>query len=1405
MHKIESNPVIKDCFLDHPYALAGRIIDPVTGNVSWQGKTERLRRKELEVLALLASVGGAVVSRQAFIDVVWDGNALVGDHAVSNTISSLRHALHDSQAESQTAQPLVRTIPRRGYQLSELAQQPVVQASLQPALAAELPPTFAPGSAVPGCPGWRLVKRLGESAVSESWLAEPSEYGAEGDNTKRVFRFCRSEAYLRRLQREITLLRYVSQSLVGRSDIALIRDWQLDEPPYYLARDYAAHGSLVDWCAAGGLTALNWPQRVALMQAVAGALAAVHAVGVVHRHLRTGSILVDQSDAGVQLKISAFGTGALIDRRVLEPLKITAAGLTLGVEEAAVNTQTPADDVYALGVIFLQLALGDLQARDASALSRLENSKFASVLGTCLGSASARPTAAVLAEQLRNLGGASEVNTAPASIETTPAPIMPTAPASPLPQASAPTKAPGAPETIGNYHLLDRLGEGGMGTVYLAEQRAPVYRKVALKIIRSGLDGKQILSRFDAERQALAMMNHPNVAAVHESGMASDGRPFFAMEYIAGDDINSYCDAHHLNLQARVKLFLQVCDGVLHAHQKGVLHRDIKPSNLMVSAAPESAGTVKVIDFGLAKSLHGKLATHTLHTSFGAFIGTPVYSSPEHVSGSAAGVDTRSDIYSMGVVLYELLVGMTPIASESLENLEPEKVREIVCKSKLPSMREQLQNTSAEKRIALAEHRAIKVDELPKTLDGDLSWVVGKCLERDPNDRYASVLELRKDLERWLELRPVEARPTSAIYRFRKLIRRNRLNTAIVSGVAFALLATTSAALIANQRSKQALQSAEQAASFQAAQLEAIDPAVMGEQLRKNLLVALEQRKKIGAVDVGNLETLFNGVNFTDISLNQLDGSVLDPSLKAIREKFSSNSELQHKLVQALADTWYSLGRYEKAMGAQKWALELGENTFGHKDRRTLYALSKLALITWGLAGKDAAEPVFRKVIGLIRENLDERDPLRPHTLNEFAYMLAMHGKTDEAQALFQENLTHQKQFFPHNTAETSKSMDGLGMLLWKAGKTEEAKKLISEVLEGQKRVLGVNHKDTLSTMNHLSLVLLSEKNFPEAESYARQALKGYRNLVGELHPDTLKLHQHLMRTLALAGRLDEAEVQGRIAYNGRSIIFGEDHAETAQGLINFQVVLLGEGKLSEVESSMRGFLAIEDRIQNLPKDSHYAARLWLAIALQQQGKVFDAEALHREILSAEVLKTGAFRFVRSQSLSYLGLITAAKGDLAQSEVLQRQAYVELIEQPGEKEVMTLVVLSRLAEVLRSQGKVAEARQLGSKLIGLARTVLPPKHYVLGQLLTVNGRIFASEKLFADAEVCYQEARMILNSASFSDRALRIDLANAFIELYTDWKTTNLSADKKRLQWQEILTGLTAVQANEKLSFPLYR
>jgi eukaryotic-like serine/threonine-protein kinase len=1264
VQKAEPHYAIQDRFLDQPYTLAGRLIDPVSGMLSWQGKREHLRRKELEVLALLASAEGKQVSRDNFIAVVWQGNDLVGDRGLTNTIVFLRRSLRDEDAD----QPLIRTIPRRGYQLGVPVTRRAEQPDQHAGSSKEQQPVtvLVAGETIPECLGWRLLRRLSESPLSESWLAAPSEFG-EREQAHRVFRFCRSETYLQRLRREVTLLRYLSQNLSERDDIVLIRDWQLDEPPYFLACDYAPGGNLHDCIQAGGLPK-EPEKRLMLMQGLAEALAAVHALGVVHRRLNAETVLVDQSDAGPQLKLSAFDLGGLSDRNALAPFKITALGLTMGADESDAKLSS-ADDVCALALVLLQLALADAKAQPTPEyLSQVTRAQLRAPLEQCFGPAEARPSAAELAQQLR------------AADADTPEVTAGSAKPEPARKIDLPYRAPETLERIGPYRLIDTLGEGGMGTVYLAESREPVQRHVALKLIKAGMDTAQVLARFEAERQALALMNHVNVASVFDAGSSAAGRPYFAMEYVSGLEITAHCDQCELDFQRRIELFLQVCDGVLHAHQKGIIHRDLKPSNLLIKSAQGQPATAKIIDFGVAKSLQRRLGNLTAHTQIGSFVGTPVYSSPEQISGSAADVDTRADIYSLGVVLYELLAGVAPYSADVLASKSPVELTKMLSTQEPPPLLKRFASLEANVEVEIAQRRKMSVAQMKQTLGSDLSWIVAKCLERDPNERYASVLELQKDLRRWLENRPVEARPITWRYRVRKLVRRNWGAVTLGSVVALVLIFTTTAAVIGFVRAERALEQARAAtgeaalaADFQTNQMQALDPGAMGAKLRELLLEELANvRPSQGSVITEQNRKQFKSwlqrVNFADITNKQLDDFYFKPAIMAIKRDFAQSPLLQARLRQALAQVLAFMARYKEAAEAIEPTLTVRTQQLGAENPATLKSLRTRAFIRKGLGQFAEAETDYRLALKGMREQLGARDPETLETILLLGELLLYSGKGKEAGILINEALSSYRALYGEADPQTLKSMSRLSFALLLQGRLDEAEKLGQEAINGQRKVLGSSHPETISSLSMMSQILTSRGKLDQAEAYDREVLADIQKKLGNLHSSTLIAKSNLAGSLSRTNRLDDAIVLEREVLRDSQQLLGSEHVDT---------------------------LSITLFLGN-----------WLG-----EAKQFDeAEPMLKEALVQLRKSLGSEHPLTLKAMFYLGRVQSDMRKLDEAENLLSEAKKGMEKAGGEGSPDTLDTMNALAHVMQFKGNFAQAEGLLTKVVEGQRRIFGEAH-----------------------------------------------------------------------------------------------
>ena len=349
------------------------------------------------------------------------------------------------------------------------------------------------------------------------------------------------------------------------------------------------------------------------------------------------------------------------------------------------------------------------------------------------------------------------------------------------------TPAEGPGTVIGRYRILEKVGEGGFGAVYVADQREPVKRRVALKVIKLGMDTRQVVARFEAERQALALMDHLNIAKVLDAGATETGRPFFVMELVRGIPITEYCDQNALSTDERLGLFIQVCHAVQHAHRKGIIHRDLKPSNILVTLH-DGTPIPKVIDFGIAKAMHGGLTDKTVYTQFQQFIGTPAYVSPEQAEMSALDIDTRADIYSLGVLLYELLTGRVPFEPKELLEAGVDQMRRILREREPARPSTRLSRMTAEELTTMAKRRGAAAPKLINVLRGDLDWVVMKCLEKDRKQRYESAEALATELTRHLGNQPVLARPPSMVYRLQKALRRNKVPSAAGAAVVLALL-----------------------------------------------------------------------------------------------------------------------------------------------------------------------------------------------------------------------------------------------------------------------------------------------------------------------------------------------------------------------------------------------------------------------------------------------------------------------------------------------------------------------------------------------------------------------------------------------------------------------------------------
>ncbi|MCH7475701.1 MAG: serine/threonine protein kinase [Gemmatimonadetes bacterium] len=672
---------------------------------------------------------------------------------------------------------------------------------------------------------------------------------------------------------------------------------------------------------------------------------------------------------------------------------------------------------------------------------------------------------------------------------------------------------PDHPERIGSYRILQVLGEGGMGIVYEADQVEPVRRRVALKILKPGMDTKQILARFEAERQALAVMEHPNIAKVLDAGATEGGRPYFAMELVHGVKLTNYCDQHRLPIRRRLELFIDVCHAIQHAHQKGVIHRDLKPSNVLVTER-DNKPIPMVIDFGIAKAISQRLTERTLVTQQGQAMGTPAYMSPEQAEMSGLDVDTRTDVYSLGVMLYELLVGRLP--------LDPDEVginaffARLVMREmdhKTPSAEF---STPGENAQAIARQRRGDPATLRRELQGDLDWIVMKAMETDRNRRYETVNGLAMDIQRHLNDEAVVARPPSTRYRLAKFVRRNR--TAVGAGalIAASLVVGAGAATVGMVRATRA----EAAAAREAETAQQVSDFLVG---------------------------LFKVSNPSEARGNTVTArEILDVGAERIGTELADQPVVQARLLNTIGTVFRQMGLLDRARPLLQQALALRQAELGanHADvGASLYELAWLNRIQGNLS---EAEPLAQRALSVTERALGPDDPAVASSATNLAAIYMSQEKFSDAELLFQRAVAIYERVPNPDRAIVASSRSNLGVLYLRRGRLDEAESQLERALEIRERVLEPDHPSLAANLLNLGAVYWTKGRYGDAESVYRRAREIFEKTLDPEHPRMASILNNLGETYLALERYDEAEPLLTRALTVKEKIYDPNHASIA-------------------------------------------------------------------------------------------------------------------------------------------------------------------------------------------------------------------------------------------------------------------
>jgi serine/threonine protein kinase len=792
---------------------------------------------------------------------------------------------------------------------------------------------------------------------------------------------------------------------------------------------------------------------------------------------------------------------------------------------------------------------------------------------------------------------------------------------------------------IGPYTLLRQIGEGGMGTVFMAEQTEPVKRKVALKVIKPGMDSKQVIARFEAERQVLAMMNHVNIARVIDVGTTDADRPYFVMELVHGVPITKYCDDNYLTPRERLKLFVPVCQAIQHAHQKGIIHRDIKPSNVMVTLY-DGKPVPKVIDFGVAKATEQKLTERTLFTQFGTMVGSLEYMSPEQAELSALGVDTRSDIYSLGVLLYELLTGSTPLTNKRLKETAYADILRLIKEEEPPKPSTRLSD-SGESLPSISAQRNMEPSKLTKLVRGELDWIVMKCLEKDRGRRYETANAFAADMQRYLDDETVQACPPSAVYQLRKFVLRNKgpvlavaiITLSLLGGIVGTILALTEAR---GQR-RQAKESLEQAR-----QSEAETMAVLG--FFENRVLNAAKPKGYG-----------QGLG-RDVTIRE----AMDKAEPEIGQTFAEKPLAEASIRRVLGITYWHMGDYAKAIGQHERALALREAHWGTEHHDTLNSMSNLGQAYQSASRLNDALRILEKTLELEKTLHGPDKPNTLWTMNRLAETLQSLGRHAEALPLYEGELIRAKATLGPNHTDTMIYMDKLAGCYFRLGRRAEALRLFEETLKVEELNLAPDHPDRLATMGNLAFVYSDLGRWDEAIPLQSDVLAISKTALAADHPETIINIHNLGVSYRDVGRIDDARPLLEEALRLQTIRLGRAHHLTSLMANNLAMLYRDNGRMKEALALFQESLNHLTAKFGAEHTNRYLLMNHTAACLLKMQRHEESAALSRDCLRLRERNTPGEWWVW-QTKSQLGQAMIGLKRYSEAEALLLEAYPELV------------------------------------------------------------------------------------------------------------------------------------------------
>jgi eukaryotic-like serine/threonine-protein kinase len=894
----------------------------------------------------------------------------------------------------------------------------------------------------------------------------------------------------------------------------------------------------------------------------------------------------------------------------------------------------------------------------------------------------------------------------------------------------------------GRFKLRQKLGEGGMGEVWVADQIQPVRRRVALKIVRTGADSARMLARFDQERQALALMDHPNIAKVFDAGIDSGGedqqsgtadqgpsgpiptadsdilppwacRPYVVMELIKGVSITQYCDNAKLSPRARLELFIPVCHAVQHAHQKGIIHRDLKPSNILVGLC-DGKPAPKVIDFGIAKATGPRLTEQTIYTEVGVLVGTLEYMSPEQAERNNLDIDTRSDVYALGVVLYELLTGTTPLHRKRTKDAGLWDLLRMIREEEPPRPSARL--TTTEELPSIAANRGLEPKKLNGLVRGELDWIVMKCLEKDRTRRYETASGLALDLKRYLADLPVEASPPSAAYRLKKFFRRHKGPVLAASIIIFLLVAgivgTTVGLKLASDRLTQ-VEAEKRRADEERSSAKAVDDFL--------------QNDLLGQADIANQTT--GNERDRNITVREL----LDRAAQGLEAKFSGQERTEAAIRLTVGRAYRSVGALPAAQKQLELAVAIRQAKLGPRHPDTLDAMQNLAGLDSDRGEYHEAQRLYEQILEVRGADRGGDDADTLQSMNDLGLLFQIRGMFDKAEPLLQKALQARRARLGPDHLDTLESTLNLAELYNSRNQSDQAERLYNHARDGLRAKLGPDHPRTLIAMNNLATLYLKRQRYDEAEPLFTQLLALSRAKRGSDHPETLKTMHNLAVLYQYRGDHDRAEILYKQVLASRSASLDAGHPELLATIQQLASLYLMRGRYDEAEPLFKDALAAQRTKAGAGHPDTIVTMINLGVLYRDWNRFTESEPLFREAIVRSRETHGLGHQDTHTAVAHLAILHRRQGTPHLTESLLRELVEFLRDRPGPGSKLYANELGYLADNLLDQKKYAEAEPVARECLAI-RARNKPNGWTTHFTRFMVGTSLVGQQKYADAE-----------------------------------------------------------------------